>query len=112
MRVYKTVEKQAKLFGLSIPDFIGVICLIFAYVILSSLLEVFGIKPGIFGVAILITLIIALVLLLRYANNKKCPNYLFAFSSYKLLQPKKIQPICPLLKKSPEFSKTKTPVKR
>lgn len=112
MRVYKTVEKQAKLFGLSIPDFIGVICVVFAYVILSSILQQFGIKLGLWGVSFLFIAVIGVVLLLRYANKKKCPNYLLAVASFKYLQPKNIKPTCPLLKASETFSKTKKSTKR
>ncbi len=111
MRVYKTVEKQAKLFGLSIPDFISVVCVVFGYVMLSSILEQFGISLGIWGVGFLFISIVAVVLLLRNANKKKSPNYLFAFTSFKFLQPTKILPTCRSLKASPEYLKTKTKTK-
>lgn len=108
MRVYKTVEKQAKVFGLSISDFIGVVCVIFGYIIVTGILEQFGIKLGIWGVVFLFISVVAVVILLHYANKKKCPNYLFAISSYKYLQPTKILPSCPSLKASTEYLKKKS----
>lgn len=107
MNVYKTVEKQAKIFGLSITDFIGVLSIVFVYVILSTILRHMGLSFGIWGIGFMLIGVISLVTLLRYANKKKCPNYLIAIASFKYLQPKKIQPKCPLLKASPEYSKTK-----
>ena len=111
MNVYKTVEKQAKIFGLSIPDFIGVVSVVFAYIILSTILKHLGCNLGLWGMGFLFIGVISMITLLRFANKKKCPNYLIAVASFKFLQPKKIQPKCPLLKASPEYLKTKISTK-
>ena len=89
VKTYKGIEKQAKVFGLTILDWIILFCVVAAYMFISFVLDLFGLGTGLAGMTVLIIVEIYLFYMLRSANKKKSPNYLLGVISYKLLQVKK-----------------------
>jgi hypothetical protein len=105
MRAYKAIEKPAKIFGLTLEDWLVIIGYIGLYVVLISILTEVGlpIKP-LWNRLFLGLSIFILYRLMSWANKNKAPNYLIAWVSYHFLQNKHIDPICQVLKKKSEKS--------
>jgi hypothetical protein len=103
-KIYKVVERQGKVLGLPFADF-GFTVTLFLMIFIGGGVAGMFIEVSKYYYLIAVTVEIGLYALLRLANGKKHPSYLFSFLSAKYLQPKQIyikEPDANLLKeKSP-----------
>lgn len=95
MRVYKTIEKESKVIGMTFSELSVVLGVAFAGMIIIGIFNL-----GIYAYLTVMLITVAMFFISRWANKNKCPNFLLSYMSYKLFQPKRINPSCPLLRKS------------
>lgn len=100
MRVYKFLEQEPKIYGLRIRDWYFIVILGGGCIFALQILGFIGLDLGIYGTLIVALLVAASIFLLRKSNKEKCPNFLDAYISYKLYQPRYIKPNTDILKAS------------
>jgi len=99
-KIYKVVEREGKVMGLPFADF-GFIALLFIVFFIGGGVAGMFCRVSKYYYLIAVTVVIILYILLRIANGKKHPSYLFSFLSARYLQPKHItikEPVENLLK--------------
>jgi hypothetical protein len=100
MKVYKFLEQEPKIYGLRIRDWLFVVVFGGGSIFTLKILEIIGLNLGLYGTLMVALMVGLSIFYLRKFNREKCPNFLDAFISYKLYQPKYILPNNDILKKS------------
>lgn len=100
MKVYKFLEQEPKPYGLRMRDWLFIVIFGGTLVFVLKFTEIIGLNLGIYGALGVAALIAISIFLLKKANKESCPNFLDAYISYKLYQPKHIMPDNSLLKKA------------
>jgi hypothetical protein len=86
-KIYKVVEREGKVLGLPFADF-GFVAILFLIAFIGGGVAGMFCKVSKYYYLIAVIIVIGLYYLLRVANGKKHPSYLFSFLSAKFLQPK------------------------
>lgn len=89
MQVYKTIEKRAKVYGLSPIDLGLVLCSVVVLMVAGAVVDMFIPVGGGFYLFVLVFFCVS-VGVLRKTSSKKNPTYLLSWISYHFFQPKKI----------------------
>ncbi|MGF7083012.1 hypothetical protein [Mucilaginibacter sp. UYCu711] len=88
-KIYKVVEREGKVLGLPFADF-GFIALLFLVFFIGGGVAGMFFRVSKYYYLIAVLIVASLYILLRIANGKKHPSYLFSLLSAKYLQPKHI----------------------
>lgn len=78
--------------GLPPMDLILLFGVLFSFMIITSFLGFIGIETNWVFVLVLLIVELFLFALLKWANKMKMPNFIQAYISHKLIQPKRILP--------------------
>lgn len=92
MKVYKTIERRAKIYGLSPVDLGLLLCTLLILFMLGNLLQMFLPIGGGYYLMILIFFVVGLIIL-RKSSAQRNPSFLLSYISYHFFQPKDIDHI-------------------
>jgi hypothetical protein len=90
LRLYLIFEEEARMFGMAMSNFFNFAILAVAYIIAPMLVGGFGIELGWWYYLPGAFLLFSLWIFLKAMGKKAYPNFIFAFLSHRVMQPKKM----------------------